>query len=145
VTAATAVAKLTLTEAQQREWAVQHVIASTFTESRAGRLFILVAALARIIRSRNGGRALSQVAASAHLQLLSDALTDGDSPGARRYVDLEAENDDLRRQMLYVRDAMGKLLDDTWEKRIAEACHGGTGFVLLYKQLHKMVGECASS
>ena len=64
-----------LTERQLREKAIQHTIASTFTDDGGARIEILIAALTRVIHARNGGKPLNQVKASEYTQMLRDALT----------------------------------------------------------------------
>ena len=69
---------LELTAAQQREKAIQHCIASTFTEAEAERIDILLAALSRVIRARTGNP-LAERTASTYTQRLRDLLTGNQS------------------------------------------------------------------
>ena len=65
-----------LTPTQQREKAVQHAIASTFTGDSGAQIDILIAALSRVVRCNNKGRPLSPNGATLYTQLLCDSLTE---------------------------------------------------------------------
>lgn len=130
-----------LTMTQERERAIQLAISATFGD-RNSQADVLIAALARIVRSRNHGRPLAQAQAANHCQLLCDALTDGgDSPGARRYVDLEVERDELRRRLRYIASSLESLLDEETGQRIATVT---PGFLALSNQLKKTASEFAA-
>ncbi len=142
-------ANRSLTPEQRSERAVQWLIHLASITEFCDQPLALIKAMARVAQSRNGGRPLSKTAADQYVRLFKEALTGAaHSPEALRYIELEAENIELRRQLRYIADSMADFIDDGIKTgmgdRIAANCQGGSGFIHLYKQIMQTAKEFAA-